>query len=54
MSDSDDIILWADGTWCYRYELAEYTHMSDDYTVYGYMSDAWLNMIDLLEAGYAS
>jgi len=32
-NDQDDILVWPDGTWCYRYELREYAHMSDDYTV---------------------
>lgn len=27
----DDIMVWPDGTWCYRSELDEYAHMSDDY-----------------------
>lgn len=30
---SEDILLWADGTWCYRYEEHEFAHMSDDYRV---------------------
>lgn len=29
----EDIFVWPDGAWCYRYELAEMTHMSDDYEV---------------------
>lgn len=29
--DLEDILLWADGTWCYRYELSEMRFMSDDY-----------------------
>lgn len=29
----DDILRWADGTWCFRYELHEMTHMSDDFEV---------------------
>ena len=32
-ANSDDILRWSDGTWCYRYELGEMTHMSDDYEV---------------------
>ena len=28
---SDDLILWPCGTWCYRHELSEFTHKSDDY-----------------------
>ena len=31
MTDPDDVILWPCGTWCYREELAEFTHKSDDY-----------------------
>lgn len=31
--DPEDICLWADGTWCYRDELPQYSHMSDDYEV---------------------
>lgn len=27
----DDILVWPCGTWCYRYELSEMSHMSDDY-----------------------
>lgn len=27
----DDILLWPDGTWCYRSERAYMLHMSDDY-----------------------
>ena len=29
----DDVILWPDGAWCYRYELPEMSHKSDDYEV---------------------
>lgn len=31
--DPDDVILWPDDTWCYRHELAEFNHKSDDYEV---------------------
>ena len=30
---SDDIFLWADGTWCYRSDYLEYLWMSDDFLV---------------------
>lgn len=26
-----EIRYWADGTWCYRWELEQMTHMSDDH-----------------------
>lgn len=32
-SSPDDAIVWPDGTWCFRHELAEMTHMSDDFEV---------------------
>lgn len=31
LMDADDLILWPDGTWCFRHELPQYGHMSDDY-----------------------
>lgn len=31
--DPEDLIRWPDGTECYRYELHEMRHMSDDYEV---------------------
>ena len=30
-SNLEDVIMWPCGTWCYRYELYEYNHKSDDY-----------------------
>lgn len=29
----EDICVWSDNTQCYRYELHEMNHMSDDYLV---------------------
>lgn len=29
----EDIMLWSDGTWCYREDLPEYQYMSDDFYV---------------------
>jgi mRNA-degrading endonuclease RelE of RelBE toxin-antitoxin system len=32
--DIEDIMLWPDGEWCYRYELSEFMRVrSDDYRV---------------------
>lgn len=31
MTSTDDLIIWPDATWCFRYELGEYSHKSDDY-----------------------
>lgn len=38
---SDDILRWPDGSWCYRYELPEMAHKSDDYEVLSAGSAAW-------------
>lgn len=32
----DDICVWPDGTWCYRYELSEMSYLSDDFEVISY------------------
>lgn len=32
-ASSEDVMAWPDGTWCYRFELWEMTHMSDDFEV---------------------
>ena len=34
----EDILMWSDGTWCYRHELSEMNHMSDDYRVIAFDS----------------
>lgn len=31
--DPEDVIKWPDDTWCYRSELPEFSHKSDDYEV---------------------
>jgi len=30
---SEDLILWADGTWAYREDMDDMAHMSDDYQI---------------------
>ena len=32
--DSEDVILWPDGYWCFRFELEEHSHRSSNYKVY--------------------
>lgn len=44
--DSEDICIWADGTWCFGYELCWYTHMSDDYRRLPFASSEWTKVID--------
>lgn len=42
----EDIIVWADGTHCFRYELAEYSYMSDDYQVIAEESEGWFAFLN--------
>lgn len=39
--DLEDVLVWSDGTWCYRYELCEMTHMSDDFSVLYFGTDEY-------------
>ena len=39
--DLEDVLVWSDGTWCYRYELWEMTHMSDDFSVLYFGTDEY-------------
>lgn len=32
-ANQEDILRWPDGFWCYRYELPEMDHKSDDFEV---------------------
>lgn len=41
----EDIMLWSDGTWCYRYEVEEMTHMSDDYEILYMDSPMWIEIM---------
>jgi hypothetical protein len=41
IGDKDDVLVWPDGTWCYYFERAEYSHMSDDYRVIPYLNAEW-------------
>ncbi len=31
--DIEDVFIWCDSAWCYRYESNEMQHLSDDYKV---------------------
>jgi hypothetical protein len=44
--DFEDILLWSDDTWCYRYELSEMSHMSDDYFVLQFASTDWIKLLE--------
>jgi len=43
--DFEDIFLWSDGTWCYRYEFEQMNHMSDDYTVLYFGTHEYENLL---------
>lgn len=43
---SEDVILWPDGTWCYRHDLEDYSHMSDDYEVVPYGTVSWFGVTE--------
>lgn len=51
--DSEDILLWPDDmtgpTWCYRYELGEMSHMSDDFEVLPFESDRHREFLERVE-----
>lgn len=42
---TDDVLVWPDGTWCYRHELHEMSHMSDDYLTLLEDSPEWESFI---------
>jgi hypothetical protein len=39
--NAEDIIVWADSTWCYRHELSFMGWKSDDYEVVFYGSGVY-------------
>lgn len=40
--DIEDIIIWPDNSWCYRYELSEFSSgKSDDYSVIYFGTDTY-------------
>jgi len=43
----EDICIWADGSWCYRYDLEEYlTWMSDDFSIIKEDSVEWRQLVE--------
>lgn len=50
--DMEDILLWPDNTWCYRYELHEMNHMSDDYLTLAFGSLFYPDGITIIEPDY--
>lgn len=48
VSDSD-ILIWPDGTWCFREHLSQYGHMSDDYQTLAVDTPEWEQQLEELE-----
>lgn len=42
----DDLIIWPCGTQCFRSEVAEHTHMSDDYEVVSFGSVRYNQLVN--------
>lgn len=49
INSPDDVFLWPEGTWCYRTELDEMGHMSDDHLLLRAGSPAWIRFFDDIE-----
>lgn len=43
--DLEDLIVWPDDTWCYRYELYDFKHKSDDYKVLYFETDEYFDYL---------
>lgn len=41
---NDDVFIWPCGTWCYRSELSEFTHKSDDFRLVKSLSAEWFEI----------
>lgn len=39
--DIEDVFIWPNGEWCFRYELSEMTHKSDDYLTVFFGTEEW-------------
>lgn len=47
--DHEDVLVWPDGIWCYRHELSEMNHKSDDYVVLSFDSEEWILFLTIYE-----
>jgi hypothetical protein len=50
--DLEDVIVWPDNTWCYRYELHQMGHMSDDYLTIPFGSLHYPDGITIIDPDY--
>jgi hypothetical protein len=46
----DDIVVWADNTWCYVHELRQMSHMSDDYEIVSFETEDYDSFLFELES----
>ena len=49
MYHPDDILLWPNGSWCYRSDIQDMSHLSDDYQVLRADSKQWHEFIQMGE-----
>jgi hypothetical protein len=48
--DLEDIFLWPNGEWCYRYEREQMNHKSDDFEVLYFGTDRYQAFVVLNES----
>jgi hypothetical protein len=41
ITNNEDMVMWPDSTWCFRHELNQFTHKSDDYYIIPFGSCEW-------------
>lgn len=46
----EDLIVWPNGAWCFRNELEEMTHLSDDYKVLESNTPEWVEFLSVHES----
>ena len=44
LNSDDDVFLWPDSVWCYRTELNDFSHKSDDYEILYALSVRWFQI----------
>lgn len=49
MYHPDDILLWPNGNWCYRSDIDDMSHLSDDYQILRADSEQWREFIQMGE-----
>lgn len=43
--DMEDIFLWNNGSWCYRYEVDEFPRVNGEYVVVYVGTTGWVNLV---------